>query len=115
MLLCPSFKKVKEEVQVAMLENCLGMEAMKNYTSFHYGTPERQRMTAEIIKTFEEVCIGDVNDTYEHFIFNNRMQGEGEEFEDFLTHVCTLIKTCNFCNECSESMIRDYYSDRHLQ
>jgi hypothetical protein len=44
---------------------------------------------------------------YERFIFNRRDQLEGESFDSFLAALRTLVKTCNFCDNCIDSLLRD--------
>ena len=39
--------------------------------------------------------------------FNQRIQEEGETFDDFVTDIKILSKNCNFCATSHDSMIRD--------
>ena len=39
--------------------------------------------------------------------FNSRVQAEGETFDDFVTSLRDLSRSCNFCRSCNESLIRD--------
>ena len=39
--------------------------------------------------------------------FNERVQAQGESFDDFLTSLKELVRSCKFCNECRDSLIRD--------
>ncbi len=61
----------------------------------------------EITDKFEGYAIGEVNETMERYIFYKRSQQEGEDFENFLTDIRTLSQTCQFCEGCKNSMIRD--------
>ena len=45
--------------------------------------------------------------TYERYIFHTRKQGESETVESFITALRTLVKTCNFCDNCVSSVLRD--------
>lgn len=56
---------------------------------------------------FEEHAVGEINETYERFVFNHRCQEEGESFENFYTDLRVFIKSCNYCAQCLDSMLRD--------
>ena len=40
-------------------------------------------------------------------MFNKRHQKEGESFEAFHAAIRTLVKMCNFCEDCIDSLLRD--------
>ena len=50
-----------------LLENLLGDEAFKKYEGFDLPST---RIVDDIIKSFDQFIIGDVNITYERYIFN---------------------------------------------
>jgi hypothetical protein len=93
--------------QVAMFENCLSDDAIRLLNGFSFATVEENRTVKEIVEKFEEYAVGEVNDTMERYIFHNRVQKEGEEFDNFLADIRRLALTCKFCNDCEESMVRD--------
>jgi hypothetical protein len=93
--------------QVALLLHTIGDEALKIYNGFQFNTPENDRTTNEILEMFDTFAVGDVNETYERFVFNKRDQLEGETFEQFLSAIRTLIRTCNYCDNCVTSILRD--------
>ena len=90
--------------QVALLLNAL---ALRTYNGFHFDTPEDRRTVAEILTCFDQFAVGEVNETYERFLFNRRCQNEGETFETFHAGIRTLAKTCNYCNNCVNTILRD--------
>ena len=61
----------------------------------------------EIVTAFDEVAIGEVNETYERFLFNNRSQRDNETFESFLSSIRELSKTSGYCEKCVDSLLRD--------
>ena len=69
--------------QVAMLEHSLGDEAMCLYNGFQFATPQEHRTTTEILTAFDEFAVGEANETFERYQFNNRKKEEGESFDDF--------------------------------
>ena len=62
---------------------------------------------SEIIENFQNYAIGCVNETYERFRFNQRIQKEDEYFETWLSELRRSLKSCNFCTTCSDSLLRD--------
>ena len=59
------------------------------------------------MQAFDKYAIGETNKTYEQYIFLTRKQGESETVESFITALRTLVKTCNFCDNCVSSVLRD--------
>ena len=70
-------------------------------------TEEEKNDCKAIIEKLESFAKGTVNETMERHTFNNRNQEEGETFDDFLTELKVLQKNCNFCENCSEGLLRD--------
>ena len=95
------------EVQVALLLHTLADDALKVYNGFHFTTDESSSTVIEILDKFHEFAVGEVNETYERFMFNKRCQEEGELFDKFLSDLRTLVKSCSYCDKCVKSMIRD--------
>ena len=93
--------------QVALFLHTIGDEALRIYNGFTFVTQENQRTVDEIIAEFDGFCIGEVNLTYERYMFNSRNQREGETFDAFLSAVRTLVKTCGYCINCVDSLLRD--------
>ncbi len=93
--------------QVAMLLHTLGDEALRVYNSFQFDTPDEARTVDEILTKFEAFTIGEVNETMERYNFFSRNQGENESFENYYATVRNLSRTCNFCGDCVQSLIRD--------
>ena len=97
--------KQSQEYQTAMFTHCLSDEALKVYNSFHF--EDENPTVTQIMEKFDEFAVGEVNVTYERFMFNQRKQEEGETFEQFYSAARNLSKTCDFCENCRDSMIRD--------
>jgi len=93
--------------QVGLLLHTIGDEALKIYNGFKFDTADNARTVDEIVQKFEMFAIGEINETYERYVFNKRNQHEGETFETFLTTVRSLVKTCRYCDNCLNSLIRD--------
>ena len=95
------------EYQVALLLHTLGDEALKIYNGLQFDTPETDRTVAEVTGAFDKFAMGERNETYERYIFNQRRQQEGETFELYISTLRQLVKSCNYCNTCLDSLIRD--------
>ena len=91
---------------VALFLHTIGDNALKIYNGFTF--PNEENITvADIIAKFNTFVVGETNETYERFLFNKRNQLEGESFETFLAAIHSLVKTCNYCENCIDSILRD--------
>ena len=88
------------QYQTALLLHTLGDEALKVYYGFQFSTPEDERTPTKIMQAFDKYAIGETNETYESYIFHTRKQGESKTVESFITALQTLVKMCNFCDNC---------------
>ena len=103
------------DYQVTMLENSLGDEAMRLYEGFTFPPPDAQRTTEKLIQTFDEFAIGESDETFERYTFNSRKQEEGDSFDNFYALLLVLVKTCNFCDSSTSSMIKDQLGIEHSE
>ena len=84
------------QYHVALLLHAVGDEGLCIYNGFTFETQAGARTTNGIIAKFDNFAVGEINETYERFVFNQRCQSPDENFETFLTSIRTLIKTCNY-------------------
>ena len=66
-----------------LLLHTLGDDALRAYNGFSLDTTDDNRTVKDIFVKFDTFAIGEVNETYERFVFNKRNQKEGETFEAF--------------------------------
>ena len=59
-----------------------------------------------MIEAFDNFCIGEINVSYERYVLNQRIQDKNESFDNFLSEVRRLIKSCDF-GALTDSIIRD--------
>ena len=90
--------------QVATFLYCLSDEALEAYNTFELADTAT---LADIIKEFDKFIVGEANETYERYCFNRRNQEEDEHFELFYADLQRLLKTCNYCDSCKPSILRD--------
>ena len=63
-----------KEYQVALLLHAMGDEGLRIFNGFTFNTAADERTTAEIVAKFDTFVVGEVNETYESFVFNQRVQ-----------------------------------------
>ena len=104
------------DYQVALLLHTVGDDALRIYDVFTFDTDNDARSVDEILVKFDNFAVGEANGCYERVIFNKRNQQQGDAFEQFLTAIKVLIKSCKFS---SNSILRDIFvlgvQDRDLQ
>ena len=96
-----------KKLQVAQLENCLGDDALKTLSGFKFDMPSDERTPAEIIAVFESYIVGEANVNLECYKMANRQQGDGESFSGYVASLRVMVKTCDYCNDCKDSILRD--------
>ena len=97
-------EKQLPQKQQAFFINLLENDALELFNSL--SIPEDKSLT-EIISIFDQHIEGKSNVTFERYKFNSRSQDEGEEFSSFLKDIQLLIKTCEYCTECKDSILKD--------
>ncbi|KAG7483120.1 hypothetical protein JOB18_039750 [Solea senegalensis] len=94
-----------ERRKIALLLTIAGRGALDVYNTFDFTEEERDKYDAVIAK-FEQYCAPKKNETFERFVFRNRMQDEAESIEQYVSDLRLKSLSCNFGTQC-ESMIRD--------
>ena len=70
--------------------------------------PEDVRKKLDAVMTkFENLCIGETNETYERYIFNSRNQEGGESIDKYVNALRTLAQSCKFCSCLHDSLVCD--------
>ena len=97
----------KEQYRVALLLHCLGPDAMKIYNGMQFAIETDRRTLSKIIEKFDEFTIGEVNETYERYIFNGQSQGKDESIDAYIIALRSLAKT----SDClADSLLRALFS-----
>lgn len=108
-----------DEFQMALFLHSIGPEAMKVYNAMSFGPGESNASLEDVIKKFDSFTTGEINETYERYLFNKRDQEPGENIDCYVTALRTMSKNCNFCNCLEESLIRDRIilgiTDQHVR
>ena len=79
---------------------------MDIYDGLPFANEEEKTNVDKVIELLEAYFIGETNEIYEAYVFNQKVQEVGESFDSFLTTLRSLAKTCNF-GSMLDRMIRD--------
>ena len=94
------------ELRTATLLTCIGPDVLDIYDGLPFTDEAEKTNVDKVIEPLEAYFIGETNEIYEAYLFNQRVQEVGESFDSFLTALRTLAKTCNF-GSMQDRMIRD--------
>ena len=108
-------ERFEEKFQTAMFLSVIGEEALEMFDGMEFSPETDRQVLNKVIRKFEELCIGETNETYERFIFNRRDQDDNESIDQYVTVLRKLAQTCNFCNCLHDSLIRDRLVDLRNQ
>jgi len=96
---------VRKQVQALML--CFSRETLSIVQNLGLTTEENKSVDA-IIRAIKRYVDGHINESVERRNFHKCKQQTGKSFDNFLTSLCELVKTCNFCSDnCANKNIRD--------
>ena len=98
--------KHPEDVQTSLLLHCAGRNIFKIYNTFEF-TGESDTNPQTVLEKLDDYFTDEINETMERFNFNKRNQAMDENVDSYVTCLRTLAKTCNFCDTCGDSLIRD--------
>ena len=73
----------------------------------HFDSADDREDVDKVIETFDNFCIGGINVCYERYVLNQRIQDKNESFDNFLSEVRRLIKSCEKFGALTDSIIRD--------
>jgi hypothetical protein len=99
-------KEESAEKRGAIFLTCIGTDAYDVYRSMEFETGVDKKKIDVITTAFKAFCVGNVNVTYERYVFNKRTQENGESFDIFLGDLRRMARSCQFEGVC-DSMIRD--------
>lgn len=92
--------------RAAVLLACVGSNAYAVFRTFKFENDDDKSDVEKIIEAFNRHCIGEANITYERYIFHQRVQHAGENFDEFLSDLRKFARSCSF-GELEDSLIRD--------
>ncbi|VDP96039.1 unnamed protein product [Echinostoma caproni] len=96
-------------VQLALFRHTIGPDALRVINGFTYSPDEDRTDWQVVMAKMERYCLGESNETFERYIFNQRKQQHGEPLNTFVLELKSLAGSCNFCACLEESLIRDRF------
>ena len=94
------------ELRTATLLTCIGPDVLDIYDGLPFASEDEKTNIDKVLELLEKYCVGETNETYERYLFNQREQESGESFDTYLTNLRSLAQTCNF-GELKDNLIRD--------
>ncbi|XP_039299843.1 uncharacterized protein LOC120355483 [Nilaparvata lugens] len=104
-LLAAGHEKKDTKIKTAILLNVIGEDAVELYNTFNLDDTGKSDYD-KVIKQFQEYADPKKNIVMERFHFNSRSQQENEPFNNFLTDLKKLVKSCEYKDQ-TDSLIRD--------
>ena len=95
-----------EACKVALFLHCVGPDAVQIYNGLAFASNKDSKSSTTIFEMFD-LQVGEINETYEHYIFNSRNQKPDEPIDAYVTALRNLAKTCNFSDCLKDSLLRD--------
>ena len=105
-VLLTGLNNAQPEIQLAALKNVMTPDSRRILRNLEL-TPQQRADPSAVLTAIEKFAVGQVNEVIERKRFNERIQADGEVFDDFLTSLRELSRACNFCVTCNDSLIRD--------
>ena len=99
-------KKESSARRAAIFLACVGTEAYEVFETMEFEDDEDRRDIDKVIDAFRKHCIGEINLTYERYVFNRRGQEPGESFDAFLAELRRLVRSCEY-GALEESILKD--------
>ena len=95
-----------KEHRIATFITCKGQDALRIYNALPFANDAEKRNLDKVLEEMKKYCLGETNVIYERFRFNQKAQREGESFDQFLTDLRELAKTCQF-GQMHDELLRD--------
>ena len=99
-------KSQPKAYRFATFVTCVGHEALDLCDAMQFESERDKTDIDKILEALEGHVMGLVNITYERFLFNKRDQQQGESFNDYLTTLKGMIRTCEY-GMMAEELLRD--------
>lgn len=96
----------EHQLRIATFITCVGQDALRIYNALPFESEEDKANMDIVLRLMERHCLGETNVIYERFRLNQRIQAEGETFDEYLTALKELGKTCQY-GQMYDDMIRD--------
>ena len=95
-----------KEKRTAIFLSCIGSDAYDVFQSMVFDDDANRSDIDQVIRAFDDYCIGETNLTYERYLLNKRVQEQNESFDVFMTELRRLVKSCDY-GTLEESILKD--------
>lgn len=102
-LIASGAEKIEEKRKLNLFLHLLGEEAREKLFELDLSEEERNSLD-KLVEKLDKYCEPAGNETISVQIFNNRVQTEGESFQDFYRDLRKLSKGCNFGAACDNML-----------
>ena len=86
------------ERRTATLLTCFAPSALKVFNSLHFNDEAEKKNIDSVLDKMSRFCVGQVNETYERYMFNTRQQGTAESIDEYYTSLLELSRTAPMVN-----------------
>src|ERR1700721_378706 len=93
-------------IRTATFLACIGVEGFQLYESLDFAEDADRTKIDKVLERLERHFVGEVNETFERFRFNQRGQENHESIEAYVSALRTLVRPCNLA-ALEESLLRD--------
>ena len=94
------------ERRTATLLTCFAPSTLKLYNSLWFERPGDKTNIHVVLRKMTDFCKGVVNETYERYLFNTRVQGPNEGVDVYYSALLSITKNCSY-DDLEQSLIRD--------
>ena len=99
-------KQQPAQVRIATFITSVGQEALRIYNALPFEKDEDKANMDIVLQLMEHHCLSETNIIYGRFMLNRRAQAEGETFDQYLTPLKELAKTCQY-GPMQDDILRD--------
>jgi uncharacterized protein YfaT (DUF1175 family) len=84
------------EVRTATFLTSIGMDGFQLYESLDFAEEGDRNKIDKVLERLDRHFVGEVNETFERFKFNQRNQEMNESIDAYVSALRSIVKSCNF-------------------
>ena len=97
----------EQNVQVASMLSCMGVEAQNVYQNMTWAAGEDKEVLEHVQRKFDAYVEPRKNVPFQRYKFNTRSQASGESFDQYISELRNLAVRCEFDTVTPEELLRD--------
>ncbi|XP_044163427.1 uncharacterized protein LOC122947887 [Acropora millepora] len=95
----------EDDIKIARLLSAIGPEALERFNHFTWATGEDKAKYKDVMDKFQREFAGMKRVVFSRYQFWDCQRGEGQPFDEYLTNLRVLSRSCEFLE--ADNMIRD--------